>query len=96
MNVALRRPRMSVDEFLAWENRQEERWEFDGFGPRAMVGGTVAHNVIIGSLSSASGNDCWGDAEFTPRASNSSSPTRSAIGCYGGLHPYRERCALRH
>lgn len=51
MNVALRPPRMSVEEFLAWENRQEERWEFDGFEPRAMVGGTSAHNVIIGNLS---------------------------------------------
>jgi Uma2 family endonuclease len=50
MNVALRRPRMSVEEFLAWESRQEERWEFDGFEPSAMVGGTVAHNVIIGNL----------------------------------------------
>ncbi len=50
MNIALRRPPMSLDEFLAWENRQEERWEFDGFEPRAMVGGTVAHNVIVGNL----------------------------------------------
>lgn len=30
-NIALRRPRMSVEEFLAWENRQDERWEFDGY-----------------------------------------------------------------
>ena len=50
MNIALRRPRMSVEEFLAWENRQEERWEFDGFEPCAMVGGTVAHNVVVGNL----------------------------------------------
>lgn len=50
MNVALRRPRMSVEEFLAWENRQEERWEFDGFEPRAMVGGSSAHNQISGAL----------------------------------------------
>ena len=45
MNVALRR-RMTIAEFLAWEERQEERWEFDGFEPVAMVGGTAAHSVI--------------------------------------------------
>ena len=50
MNIALHRPRMSVEEFLAWENRQEERWEFDGYEPRAMVGGSSAHNQIAGAL----------------------------------------------
>lgn len=50
MNIALRRPRMSVEEFLAWENQREERWEFDGFQPRAMVGGSSAHNQIAGAL----------------------------------------------
>jgi hypothetical protein len=30
---------MSLEEFLAWEERQELRWEFDGFGPMAMTGG---------------------------------------------------------
>ena len=45
MNVALRRP-MSVDDFLAWERQQELRWEFDGFHPVAMNGGTVEHSDI--------------------------------------------------
>ncbi|WP_158926205.1 Uma2 family endonuclease [Acidisphaera sp. S103] len=45
MSVALRHP-MTVAEFLAWEERQEFRWEFDGFEPVAMTGGTVAHQVI--------------------------------------------------
>ena len=49
MNVALRRP-MTVDEFLDWERRQELRWEFDGFRPVAMTGGTVAHSVIATNL----------------------------------------------
>ena len=31
MNVALREPVMSLEEFLAWDNRQEGRWEFDGY-----------------------------------------------------------------
>jgi Uma2 family endonuclease len=37
---------MTVEEFLAWEERQEGRYEFDGFRPVAMTGGTVAHEVI--------------------------------------------------
>ncbi len=37
---------MSLDEFLAWEERQELRWEFDGFAPVAMTGGTAAHSAI--------------------------------------------------
>ncbi|HEX5326828.1 MAG TPA: Uma2 family endonuclease [Acetobacteraceae bacterium] len=53
MNIVLRRPPMSVDEFLAWENRQVDRWEFDGFEPQAMVGGTLAHNHIIVNLVTA-------------------------------------------
>lgn len=49
MSVALRRP-MALAEFLAWEGRQELRWEFDGFEPVAMTGGTVAHERIGGNL----------------------------------------------
>ena len=41
---------MSVDEFLAWERRQELRYEFDGVQPVAMTGGTVAHTVIGSDL----------------------------------------------
>jgi Uma2 family endonuclease len=44
MSVA-RKP-MTVEEFLAWEARQEGRYEFDGFRPVAMTGGTIAHEVI--------------------------------------------------
>jgi Uma2 family endonuclease len=45
MSVAHRHP-MTVAEFLAWEGRQELRWEFDGFEPVGMTGGTVAHDII--------------------------------------------------
>lgn len=45
MNVALRKT-MTLQQFLAWEDRQELRYEFDGFQPVAMVGGTVAHSSI--------------------------------------------------
>ena len=37
---------MSLEEFLAWEERQELRWEFDGFAPVAMTGGTAEHSAI--------------------------------------------------
>ena len=37
---------MTPDDYLAWEARQEFKWEFDGFQPVAMVGGTAAHSTI--------------------------------------------------
>ena len=50
MSNALRHP-MTLDEFLSWEERQALRFEFDGFGPVAMTGGTMAHATIQGNLS---------------------------------------------
>jgi len=44
---------MSVAEFLAWEETQELRWEFDGLAPVAMTGGTEAHEVIQLNLTAA-------------------------------------------
>ncbi|GAB0119321.1 Uma2 family endonuclease [Acidisoma sp. 7E03] len=49
MNVALRKP-MTLEQFLAWENRQELRYEFDGFQAVAMTGGTAAHAGIQRNL----------------------------------------------
>jgi Uma2 family endonuclease len=49
MSVALRRP-MSLETFLDWEQTQELRWEFDGFEPVAMTGGTVEHSIIERNL----------------------------------------------
>ena len=49
MNVALPAP-WTLAEFLAWEERQEFRWEFDGFAPVAMTGGTFRHESIGGTL----------------------------------------------
>jgi Uma2 family endonuclease len=43
MNVALTRP-WTVERFLAWADRQEGRYEFDGVRPVAMTGGTADHN----------------------------------------------------
>ena len=47
MSAALQ-PMTMVEEFLAWEEAQQGRYEFDGFRPVAMTGGTFAHEVIIG------------------------------------------------
>jgi Uma2 family endonuclease len=52
MNVALRKP-MTLTEFLHWEERQELRYEFDGFQPVAMTGGTIAHDRITFNIRKA-------------------------------------------
>ena len=49
MNVALRQP-TTIEQFLAWEDRQELRYEFDGFRPLAMTGGTAAHAAILRNI----------------------------------------------
>lgn len=66
MSVAQQRP-MTLVEFLDWEERQELRFEFDGFRPVAMTGGTLRHEAIGGTLRAAlyqrlRGNPCraWG------------------------------------
>ena len=42
---ALTKP-MSLDDFLPWEERQEQKWEYDGFAPKARTGGTTSHALI--------------------------------------------------
>ncbi|MDB5370334.1 MAG: uncharacterized protein JWP20_1892 [Roseomonas sp.] len=49
MNLALTKP-MSLEEFHAWESRQERKYEFDGFQPVAMAGGSRAHAAIQRNL----------------------------------------------
>lgn len=39
--------------FLAWEERQEERFEYVDGCVRAMVGAALAHNILIGNLAAA-------------------------------------------
>ena len=46
MSATVRMPRMTREEFLDWAEAQEERYEFDGFQPVAMVGGTANHSQI--------------------------------------------------
>ena len=49
MNVALQSP-WTTEQFLAWEEKQELRYEFDGFQPIAMAGGTANHAAIQRNL----------------------------------------------
>ena len=49
MNIALRKS-MTLQEFPAWESRQELRYEFDGFQPVAMNGVSSEHAFIESSL----------------------------------------------
>jgi Uma2 family endonuclease len=52
MDGALRKP-MSLAAFLDWEERQELRYEFYGFDPVAMTGGTSEHSAIQRNLITA-------------------------------------------
>ena len=49
MSVALRKP-MTREQFFAWAEAQEERYEFDGGQPIAMTGGTNAHGAIVRNI----------------------------------------------
>lgn len=50
MSTALRVPRMTREQFLDWVATQEGRWEFDGFEPVAMTGGTRNHDRICQNI----------------------------------------------
>ncbi|WP_459677763.1 Uma2 family endonuclease [Acidisoma sp. 7E03] len=49
MNAPLRKA-WTQDEFLSWAERQETRYEFDGFQPVAMTGGDAGHSRVIRGL----------------------------------------------
>jgi hypothetical protein len=49
MDTVLDRPR-TTDSFLAWEDRQEGKFEFDGRDVIPMTGGSLAHQDIVFSL----------------------------------------------
>lgn len=52
MSSALRKP-MTIEDFLAWEAQQPLRYEFDGYQPVAMAGGTEQHSAIQTNLAAA-------------------------------------------
>jgi Uma2 family endonuclease len=53
MNIALRKPRMSREQFFDWAEVQDARHEFDGFEPVAMTGGSVNHSQIAQNIFAA-------------------------------------------
>ena len=55
MSQVLQKP-MTSEEFLAWEARQEFKWEFDGQRPVAMTGGSFGHSRVQGNLITALNN----------------------------------------
>lgn len=51
---------MSADEFLLWQEKQDERYELVGGRPRLMTGGTSAHADIAGNVFAALRNSLRG------------------------------------
>jgi Uma2 family endonuclease len=49
MDTVLNRP-WTTDTFLAWEDRQEGKYEFDGRDVIPMTGGSIAHQRIVFNL----------------------------------------------
>ena len=41
---------MTRQEFLDWAQTQDRRYEFDGFEPVAMTGGTLGHSLLAGNI----------------------------------------------
>jgi Uma2 family endonuclease len=50
MSVALTTACMTREAFFPWAEAQDIRYEFDGFQPVAMTGGTANHNRIVNAL----------------------------------------------
>jgi hypothetical protein len=49
MDTVLDRP-LTTESFLAWEDRQEARYEFDGHHVILMTGDSIAHQRIIANI----------------------------------------------
>ncbi len=50
MSVTVRKPTMTQAQFFDWAQVQDIRYEFDGFEPVAMTGGTFNHSLIAQNL----------------------------------------------
>ena len=64
MNVAVRHPAMSREQFLDWVQRQEGRFEFDGYRPIPMTGGSrnhslIAVNILVALRTRLRGSSFW-------------------------------------
>lgn len=52
MNIALQKT-WTIEQFLDWADAQEERYEFDGFRPVAMIGGNARHSRVMTNVHAA-------------------------------------------
>ena len=50
MSAVLSQHPMTQEQFFDWAQQQDQRYEFDGFQPIAMTGGSVDHNQIVGNI----------------------------------------------
>jgi hypothetical protein len=66
------------DEFFSWASTQEGRYEFDGFRPVSMTGGTVEHETVVQNLFGALRPRLRGG-----RCARTSAPTRAGAGWFG-------------
>ena len=55
-------PRLTLEDFLLWENEQPDRHEFYKGEVFAMVGGRRVHGCVVGNLSRALGNSLHGSS----------------------------------
>ncbi len=82
---------MTEDEFLAWQARQELRYEFDGVGPLAMAGTREAHADIQANLITALRNRLRG-RECRAYGADMMVSVDGSFHCPDGLIV----CGLRH
>jgi Uma2 family endonuclease len=64
MSTATKKKAFSRTDFLAWEERQEARWEFLDGVITMMAGGTIDHNKIVDNVAAAlrpaaRARGCW-------------------------------------
>ena len=87
MNLAAPKP-MTLAEFLKWEERQEQRYEFDGSAPIAMAGGSLAHSAIQRNLALAIGSRLRGKpCDLKLQAAENSSRYPDGMVICSGLDP---------
>ena len=101
MNIALRKS-MTLEQFLAWEIRQELKYEFDGIQPVAMNGVRVEHASIESNLNAAlrdrlKGKFCraFGSSlkiGVAGAPTGSSRPSRTMTSCGCRKSASRSRC----
>jgi Uma2 family endonuclease len=89
MSTAAKKKAFSRDNFLAWEERQEARWEFLDGVIAMMAGGTIDHNKIVDNVAaalrpSARARGCWPfqhNQKLAPRANDDVAYPDLAVVC---------------